>query len=396
MVHIITKIYNGRIILGNEIVEENLYFDKDKIVAVTSDELGCERVIDACGCYVSPGFVDIHQHGGFGFEYSDASREAIVSASNGHAMHGTTTVFPTIAANSSDELSNALQAIGKYGADEQIIPNLPGVHLEGPYFSPKQCGAQNMGQLRVPEQKEYRKLISEFGTFIKLWSYAPELDRELSFLKTLNDNGIVAAAGHTDATYDDMKRAYDNGCRHITHLYSCTSTITRENGFRKLGVIETAYLYDDIYVEAIADGCHLPPELLELIYKIKGAEHICLITDSIRFGGLKGDTTDTSSIGGAYIIEDGVAKLPDRSAFAGSIATSDVLVRTCVKKAGIPLVDAVKMLTDVPCRVMNLKSKGALKVGYDADIIIFDENINMQSVIVGGKVHNEIGREITC
>lgn len=380
-----TKIFNGQVIFENEIKKSNLYFEKGKITAITDDELPFDECIDAKGCYVSPGFVDIHNHGGAGFEYVDATKEAIVNASNMHALHGTTTIFPSLAAHSLGEMTDALDALEKYKDDDEIIANLAGVHLEGPYFSPTQCGGQDADQLREPDPKEYMHMIEHYKSLIKRWSYAPELDCELKFLDELNKNGIIAAAGHTDAKYDAMKKAYDNGCKLITHLYSCTSTITREQGFRKLGVIETAYLYDDISVEAIADGCHLPAELLRLIYKIKGSEHMCLVTDSIRFGGMVGEVIDTKEIGESYIIEDGVAKLPDRSAFAGSIATADVLVRTCVKKAGIPLTEAVKMMTKVPCNIMKLSGKGLLKAGYDADIVIFDYDINMKNVIVGGR-----------
>ncbi|MBQ4515629.1 MAG: amidohydrolase family protein [Clostridia bacterium] len=206
-------------------------------------------------------------------------------------------------------------------------------------------------------------------------------------LKFLNKNGIVAAAGHTDAEYDDIKKAYDNGMKLITHLYSCTSTITRKDGFRILGVIETSYLYDDIDVETIADGCHLPPDLLKLIYKIKTDEHMCLVTDAIRHGGMSDIENATCENGNMpYKIEDGVAKLIDGSAFAGSIATTDVLVRTCTKRAGFALESAVKMITEVPARIMKLDTKGSLKVGYDADIVIFDDDINVIKTIVSGNV----------
>lgn len=382
-----TKIFNGQIILENEIKKCNLYFEDGKITAITDDDLPFDECIDAKGCFVSPGFVDIHNHGGAGYEYVDATKEAIVEASNIHAIHGATTIFPSLAAHSLGEMTEALNALDKFKDDEEIIANLAGVHLEGPYFSPAQCGGQEADQLREPDPKEYMHMIEKYGDLIKRWSYAPELDKELNFLNELNKNGIIAAAGHTDAKYDDMKKAYDHGCKLITHLYSCTSTITREQGFRKLGVIETAYLYDDIYVEAIADGCHLPPELLRLIYKLKGSDHMCLVTDSIRFGAMEGEVIDPSASGESYIIEDGVAKLPDRSAFAGSIATADVLVRTCVKKADIPLTEAVKMMSKVPCEIMKLSGKGELKAGYDADIVIFDDDIKMKNVIVGGRVY---------
>lgn len=387
-VTMITKIYNGKLIIDNEIVEKDLYFENNVITEITNKNQYFDIGIDAGGCYVSPGFVDIHNHGGGGFEYVDATKEAIVKASNIHAIHGSTTIFPSLAAHNFTEMEKALNAFRKFKDEEEIIPNLPGIHLEGPYFSPAQCGGQDADQLRNPNPKEYMDLIEHYGNIIKRWSYAPELDKNLEFLNALSTNDIIPSAGHTDAKFEDIKIAYDNGCKLITHLYSCTSTITREYGFRKLGVIETAYLYDDIYVEAIADGCHLPPELLKLIYKLKGSDHMCLVTDSIRFGAMTDVSIDTAKNNHSYIIEDGVAKLPDRSAFAGSIATSDVLVRTCVKKTDIPLTEVIKMVTLVPCNIMKLQNKGLLKSGYDADIVIFDNDITIKKVIVNGKAYN--------
>ena len=172
----------------------------------------------------------------------------------------------------------------------------------------------------------------------------------------------------------------------VTHLYSCTSTITRVGGFRRLGIIETAYLYDDFYVETIADGCHLPPELLKMIYKIKGDNHMYLVTDATRYGGI----TDINSVKQGVaeldiIIEDGVAKLSDRSAFAGSIATADRLIRTCVKDAEIPIISAVKMMTQTPAQIMGLSDKGILKPEFDADIVLFDADINVKNVIIRGR-----------
>lgn len=309
------------------------------------------------------------------------------NAANIHGIHGTTTIYPTISAYEYNKTAKALAEIKANKDNEEIIPHIYGAHLEGPYFSPKQSGAQDPKFIRTPDKDEYEKLFNDFGDVIKRWSYAPELKNADVFLEFLNKNNIVASAGHTDAEYSDIKRAYEKGMKLITHLYSCTSTITRKSGFRILGVIETAYLYDDIDVETIADGCHLPPELLKLIYKIKGDEHMCLVTDSIRHGGMKIIENEKSENGNMpYIIEDGVAKLADRSAFAGSIATTDVLVRTCVKKAGIPLVSAVKMITEVPARIMGLRTKGKLCEGFDADIVIFDKDINVNCTIVDGNV----------
>lgn len=382
----ITKIKNGKVILPSGISEKNLYLEGEKIVAITEKELPCDTEIDAKNYYVSPGFIDIHVHGGGGYSFSDATKEAIVHAVNIHAAHGTTTIYPTFSSLSNEKIVMALEGIRNYKDCSEIIANIPGVHLEGPYFSEKQSGGQSKSCVRNPEPAEYKKLVCEFDGLIKRWSYAPELPGSKEFLNFLNQKDIVPAAAHTDAEYEEIKKAYEMGLRLITHLYSCTSTITRKGGFRILGVTETAYLYDDIDVETIADGCHLPPELLNLIYKQKGWEHMCLVTDAIRYGGVESEESISYTSGdNQCIVEDGVAKLADRSAFAGSVATTDRLIKTCTQKAGLPLFYAVKMLTEVPARIMKLHTKGKLCEGFDSDIVIFDEDINIKHVFVLGK-----------
>ena len=224
--------------------------------------------------------------------------------------------------------------------------------------------------------------MKDYGEVIARWSYAPENDIEERFVKALSKYGVVASAGHTDAVYSDMVRAMDNGCCLVTHLFSCTSTITRDHGFRRLGVIETAFLSDEMYVEIICDGKHLPPELIKLIYKIKGADKIALVTDSLALAGT--DRNHGFMQATEYIIEDGVCKLMDRSAFAGSIATADRLVRVAVKEAGISVTEAVKMITETPAKIMKLNHKGKIAQGFDADMVVFDDDIKVRKVFAKG------------
>ena len=201
------------------------------------------------------------------------------------------------------------------------------------------------------------------------------------FCRYMTQNGILVSAGHTNAIYDDMKTAEQNGCKLITHLYSCTSTITRECGFRRLGVIESAFLSDDLYVEIIADGRHLPHELIKLILKIKGTGKVALVTDSLEIAGT--DIKEGGRSGSQFIVEDGVCKLYDRSAFAGSVALADRLIRV-ILECGLSLCEAVKMMTRVPAEILGL-NKGTLAQGYDADVIVFDDGINVSDAFVMGK-----------
>ncbi len=379
----ITRIKSKRIIKDDSFFDGYLYINDSIIEDITNNELPFDVEIDASEKIVAPGFIDIHVHGGAGLDFSTADVEDIKKILDFHLSHGTTTIYPTLSSYSTEVYYKSLSNLRSFKKQNLSKVRFNGVHMEGPYFSLNQCGAQSADIITPPKKEQYESILRDFDGLISRWSYAPELDEDMEFSRYLKDKGIVSAIGHSDAIYDDCMKAYNEGCKLITHLYSCTSTITRDHGFRRLGIIETAYLYDDIVVEIIADGKHLPPDLIKMIYKIKGDDEICLVTDAIAAAGC--DEGYPAPIGFNFIVEDGVAKLPDRTAFAGSIATTDRLLRVCIKEAQIPLISAVKMITENPARVMGLKNTGALKKGYDADIVIFDDDINIEKVFVLGK-----------
>lgn len=377
----ISRIKSSRIITPDGLFSGYVYFDKTQILQVTAEELPCGTTYDVGENYVSPGFIDLHVHGGNGADFCQATPEEVASIADFHLRHGTTTIVPTITSVTFETMQNALQNIQSCVERGLQQANIAGVHLEGPYFSPKQCGAQNPDKLAAPKKETYGIFLERFGGLIKRWSYAPEVDKDLSFVKDLVKNGVIPAIGHSDAIYDECMAAYEQGCKLVTHLYSCTSTITREKGYRRLGVIETAYLLDDMDVEIIADGKHLPPELIRLICKQKGYDRVSLVTDAMQLAG----TNETiSDIGGVpCMVEDGVAKLLDRSAFAGSIATTDRLLRVCIKDVGIPVTDAVHMITANPARILGINA-GKLESGARPDVVVFDEDVNILSVFVNG------------
>lgn len=344
-------------------------------------------VFDAGGNFVSPGFIDIHQHGGGGSDYMDSDDDAYFNITEAHLAHGTTSVMPT--ALSADS-ALTLRAVKKYKSalnDSRIRTNLLGLHLEGPYLSPAQSGAQNPDRIRSYNKDEYDLVIESADGLIKRWSTAPELDGVEDFANKCVKSGITLSIAHSNATFEETVKAFDLGFQHITHLYSCMSTITRKGGFRTAGVLEAAFYIDKMNVEVIADGCHVPDSLLNFTMKFKNKENIALITDSMRAAGQNvtksflGSLDDPTPV----IIEDGVAKLLSKEAFAGSVATADRLVRTLVK-AGADIEYAVRAVTENPLRQMNLSvNKGKLKKGYDADICVFDKDINIKAVFVAGR-----------
>lgn len=376
------RIRCDKIILSDSVFDGYLYLDDGKIVKLGTEKHSAEEEYDFTGSYLSAGFIDIHTHGGGGYPF-EGSLEDVVNACNFHLAHGTTSICPTVSADSFGVMEAAAKNIGLAMKDDRVKGTVIGAHMEGPYLSAKQAGAQCPAFITPPKKQEYLPFIEKHASIIARWTYAPENDEGEEFAKTLRDHGILASAGHTDAVYGDMLRAFDNGCRLVTHLYSCTSTVTRDHGFRRLGVIETAFLLDDMYVEIICDGKHLPPELIRLIYKIKGSDRMLLVTDSLSLAGT--EETHGFMQNTEFIIEDGVCKLPDRSAFAGSIATADRLIRVAAKQAGISLIDGVKMMTLVPARLMGLKTKGRIAEGMDADLVVFDEDIRVKEVFSRGE-----------
>ncbi len=386
------KIINARAITPHGIVENaSMLITGDKITDIREGDIDSPnaKIIDAEGKYVSPGFIDIHIHGGGGSDFMDGTVAAFLTIADTHARYGTTAMFPTTLTAEKEDLLNTLDIYQEALKQNKQGAQFMGMHIEGPYFAMEQRGAQDPRYIRNPDEAEYKEIIAHAGNSIARWSAAPELEGALAFGRYAKSKGILPSVAHTDGVAEDVMKAFENGYSLATHFYSAMSGVMRRNGFRYAGVVEGVYLIDEMDVEIIADGIHLPAPLLKLVCKIKGIDRVALITDAMRAAG----TTENESILGSQkngvkvIIEDGVAKLPDRSAFAGSIATADKLVRNMIKLAGSSLVDAVKMMTIVPARIMNIdQQKGSLIAGKDADIIIFDENINIQMTMVKGKV----------
>ncbi len=385
------KITNAKIITPTRIIKNGTLLARNgKIVAVTEgiiDSAG-ETVIDAGGKYLSPGFIDIHVHGGGGYDFMDNTVEAYLEIAKLHAGYGTTAFTPTTLSCEQDAL---LKTLSLYEESEPLNKDgaqFLGMHIEGPYFAMEQRGAQDPRFIRLPDPKEYNEIL-QHSSIVKRWSAAPELKGAIEFGRFLKSKGILPSIAHTNAIYEEVLEAYENGYTHITHFYSCMSGVSRRNAYRYAGVVESGYLLEDMTVEIIADGRHLPPALLKLVYKIKGPEKIALITDAMRATGMP---PGESILGGLLnglkvIVEDNVAKLPDRSAFAGSVATTIQLVKNMITLADVPVIDAVKMMTTTPAKIIGADgAKGSIVVGKDADLVIFDDEINLHKTIIGGKI----------
>ncbi|MEG1562913.1 MAG: N-acetylglucosamine-6-phosphate deacetylase [Bacteroides sp.] len=337
--------------------------------------------VDATGQYVVPGCIDLHIHGGGGRDFMEATPEAFHTITQVHAQHGTTALLATLAASSPDTIRQAARVCESIQKQPQVGARVLGLHLECNYLNPTMKGAQDPAFLAVPNPDEYKAMLAETSC-IKRWSASPELPGALEFARYVSSQGVLVALAHTTATYPQVKAAYGSGFTHATHFYNAMTGVHKEGIYKREGTIESVFLMDEMTVEVIADGIHVPPAILQLIYKLKGVARTALVTDAMASAACMVGTEIADK---RVLIEDGVCKLADRSALAGSIATTDRLIRTMVQQAGISLQDAVRMASETPARILHIADrKGTLEVGKDADIVLFNEQIEVQKVFVEG------------
>ena len=387
-----TLFINARVVLQERILENGAVRVENGIIKDVYESpttpLSTDEVVDAKGLYLAPGFIDVHIHGGDGGYFMSAQQDQIDATCKMHLKHGTTSMTPSLSTAPKKMLMDAMDAVNVYDKSDAVHPNFLGFHLEGPYLSPKACGAMPEGYMRTPDPAEYQELAEKYN--IVRWALAPELPGGIEMIQYLNRKGIRTSIAHSDALFEDAMKAYESGCQCVTHFYSLTSMVRRIDAYRYAGTLELAYLMDDMWVEVIGDGKHLPESLLRLIYKLKGPDRIMLITDGISAAGWETMVGDAySQTGMPIIIEDGVAKTTNRQSFAGSIATMDRVVRTMIKLAGVPVKDAVKMASTNPAKHIGVfNAKGSISVGKDADLVLFDDDVIIDSVYLAGKKVN--------
>ena len=375
-----TQIINGVVHTPLGWVNGSVVYQGNKIVEVKNDNTVIDgaEIIDAQGGYVVPGGVELHVHGGGGHDFTDGDEEDYRLAVKAHMVHGTTSIYPTLMSTTAENIRRTAEICTKLMAEENS-PIL-GLHLEGHYLSPKKAGAQLPEAIKNPDPEEYKPLIEDFPC-IKRWDIAPELPGATELGAYLTSKGVLPSIAHTSANYEDVVKGYEVGFRHVTHFYNAMNGFHNVREYKQEGTVESVYLIDGMTVEVIADGIHVPLPLLKLVYKIKGVEGTALCTDGLSCSA--GD--ENMYLDPRFIIENGVCKLADRSALAGSVATMDRLIKTMVEGAGVTLFDAVRMSSETPARIMGVYDrKGSIRVGKDADLCIYDADINLKAVIAMG------------
>ncbi len=384
---------NGNVITENEILKGyDVLVEGDKIVRIGKNLDGVD-VIDATGKYVMPGLIDIHTHGGFGGDFSDATEKSYDKALSFHSKNGTTALLTSSVTAPVEDILTLIDMTREYKAKENPVCRVLGAHIEGPFISVKNKGAQKEEYLRLPS--DGYEFISKNVDVIKTITVSTELPGMAEMIKELSSLGVCVAGGHDDGKAETIYPAIGAGMKLCTHWYCAMSTARVENGKRSAGLMEIGLTDDRLTLELLADNHHIIPELLMMAYKMKGADKLVIVSDCLRAGGQPKDGRvytlgrEKDKDATKFIVDLGVARLLDGTRFAGSITPLGIMLKN-VTGAGIPLLDAVKMASINPARIIGEDDTlGSIAEGKKADIYITDENLNAVMTIVGGKIVNK-------
>ena len=366
---------NARLIFTDGIRDGlEVVVEEGKIAAICERSLAHRKheIIDLHGNYLAPGFIDLHVHGALGRDTMEASAEAFRSICDFHASGGTTSLLLTTATAPLNEILKVLQAVRDF---RSAITPIVGVHVEGPFISKAKAGAQRAEFIQDPSPAAVRQLL-EYADVLKRVTIAPELPGALEAIEVFHAHGISVSGGHSDVWDEDARAAFDRGMRSVTHTFNSMSSARRRSVYRVAGLLEFALSEPDISCELIADGHHVSPTLMKMLYRAKGAQEICLVTDATAGAGLPNGSR-FALFGKDCIVENGVCLLADRSALAGSAARMIDLVRLMVRVVNAPLNEGIMMATENPARAIGLETKGRLIVGADADLVVLSPQLDV-------------------
>jgi N-acetylglucosamine-6-phosphate deacetylase len=378
---------NGRIVLPKALAPGHALLVEGRHIAgvVPMSDLGRDiACLDVGGRLIAPGLIDIHIHGAQGHTFNEATPEAFATVASENARRGVTSLLATTATDTIDNLEAVLKLARAWMAETPPGAQVLGVHVEGPYFNQTQRGAQDPAHIRNPDDGTAQRLLAHHDV-IRIFTFAPELPGALELTRRVADLGIVPAAGHSAAREEDVAPAINAGLRHMIHMWSAQSTTIREGPWRKPGLLEVSLTDERLTGEIIADGKHLPPTLMKLAYKCLGPDRLCAISDATSGAGLPEGARFRMG-GMEYEVCDGVGMLFDRTAFAGSTTLLNQMIPILVEQAGVPLVEAIRMASLTPARVIGMDGcKGSLEAGKDADVAVFNDDFTAWCVLIGGR-----------
>ena len=379
-----SSISNARVILDDQVLGEGwVSFESGTITGIgQGNPIPTDENLDAKNLYLAPGFIDLHIHGGHGFDFLDARAEGFAAAATFHLSAGTTSLCPTAATATYERFESVLSQWQQ--AQPLTRCRLLPVHLEGPHLAPGKAGAQDPSLMRPPTKADIQWVLARSSAISQI-TIAPELPGALELISDASAAGIRLSAGHTEADGNDMRKAVDAGLTKVTHLFNAMSSATKKGMFRQPGVLEYALAEDSLFCELVSDGFHVVPTLTRMAYNAKGPDRIMLITDALAGAGMPPDYRFRLGRLDCKVGE-GFGMLADGSALAGSLARTIDLVRFMAGTIGVPLVEAVRMASLTPARVLGReKVMGSIATTKNADLVLFDDEFNVHGVWVGGE-----------
>ena len=375
-------IINGKLYLEDRVIEKGyIKIENDKIISLGEMEFAPkdQNVLDAKGMNVLPGFIDQHIHGANGADHMDATQDALKTIASFLPKEGTTSYLATTMTQSIENVNKSLNEIRDYVKNDNPKgeAEILGIHLEGPFISKLHVGAQNPNYVLKPTIEAFNNFWKESDHLIKLITYAPE-ESETGFTNRLREVGVIPSAGHTDASYEDIMERIPEGLSNLTHFHNAMTP----HHHRNPGVVTAGFVSDALKAELIVDGIHLNPYVVNASVKIKGADNIIAITDAMRAKGLPDGEYD---LGGQNVIKKGIECRLESGTLAGSVAEMDFVVRNLKDFTGASMSDLVKMSSSNAAKHLEVfDRKGSLTAGKDADIVIVNDNIEVQTTICRG------------
>lgn len=386
----LTIFLNGTIIAHDRLVEDAVLVCRNgKIVGIKQGKVALPPdavVVDAGGGYISPGFVDLHVHGGAGADFMDGTVEAVDTACRAHMRHGTTTIFPTTTTGSSEQIMSMLAAC-KQVMQSDSSSTLAGVHLYGPFFAPDKVGCHSAAGRRSPTAAEYKRYFD--SGIVAIATCAAELAGASAFYRAAAKAGCLITCGHSNASWIEMQRAFNSGMRHVDHFWCAMSSVPSLR--QRLGVpmqasmAEFVLMNHEMSTEVIADGYHLSKELLEFAYRMLGPERLCLVTDCNRALDLPaGDYRFGNQSYGTWFHSDGkVGWATDRSSLASSVVGMDQMVRVMHEASSASLFEVIRMASLTPAERVGLDQQvGSLQRGRLANVLVLSRKLKVRQVFV--------------
>ena len=370
-------IINAKIVLVDRIIDNGFVVVKDGLIKDIQEGkyTGNEEVFDAEGKILMPGFIDVHVHGSCGIDFMDADVEDYKIISKSMYEEGVTTFLATTLTSGIDAMLKVARTVKEA---RKTIPNLGGIHFEGPYINANHKGAQNEAYIRDPSIEELKECIKESGNNIRYITMAPEKNGAMEFIKFASENGVTVSAGHTDATFEDVEKGIKYGLTNTTHTHNAMSG----HHHRKPGVVTAAMCFDELFTEVICDGIHVCPNTVKTFYKIVGSDRFVIITDALKIK--HSDINEFELFELPCIRQNGAAYLKT-GPLAGSLLTMDQGVRNVRDWTGASLVELAKISSRNAAKSLHLNDRGEIKEGYRADLVLLDKDLFVKNVFQLGK-----------